>query len=70
MSWNTYPSTDFSSANLHFCHFIILAALFTAVVFPVQKSTVETVKINETNEKIMKEIAFENIHSKHFKKVN
>jgi len=27
LSWNTYPSTNFSSAMLHICHFIILFGL-------------------------------------------
>lgn len=28
LAWNTYPSTDFSSASLHICHFILLAAIW------------------------------------------
>jgi len=28
LAWNTYPSTDFSSASLHVCHFILLAAMW------------------------------------------
>ncbi|ELU12256.1 hypothetical protein CAPTEDRAFT_155940 [Capitella teleta] len=28
MSWNTYPSTDFSSASLHICHALILTSLW------------------------------------------
>ncbi|EGD80515.1 alpha-1,3-mannosyltransferase ALG3 isoform d [Salpingoeca rosetta] len=29
-AWNTYPSTDISSAVLHVCHFIMIIAVFTA----------------------------------------
>jgi len=28
LAWNTYPSTDFSSASLHLCHIVLLLALF------------------------------------------
>jgi len=28
LAWNTYPSTDFSSASLHVCHLILLAAMW------------------------------------------
>lgn len=28
LAWNTYPSTTWSSASLHLCHFIILTALW------------------------------------------
>lgn len=28
LSWNTYPSTSFSSASLHVCHAVILLQLW------------------------------------------
>ena len=28
LAWNTYPSTDFSSASLHVCHLTLLTALW------------------------------------------
>jgi len=28
MAWNTYPSTDFSSASLHVCHLVLLLSLW------------------------------------------
>jgi len=28
LAWNTYPSTDYSSASLHFCHFALLVSLW------------------------------------------
>ena len=28
LAWNTYPSTDFSSASLHLCHFVLLLSLW------------------------------------------
>lgn len=30
LSWNTYPSTDYSSIALHACHLIILLSLWLA----------------------------------------
>ncbi|XP_062337248.1 dol-P-Man:Man(5)GlcNAc(2)-PP-Dol alpha-1,3-mannosyltransferase [Osmerus eperlanus] len=36
LSWNTYPSTDYSSAALHVCHLIILLCLWLAPTPPAQ----------------------------------
>ena len=30
LCWNTYPSTDLSSASLHMCHVVVLVALWIA----------------------------------------
>lgn len=34
LSWNTYPSTNSSSAALHVCHLIILLCLWLAPPLP------------------------------------
>lgn len=34
LSWNTYPSTNSSSAALHVCHVIILLCLWLAPPLP------------------------------------
>lgn len=34
LSWNTYPSTNGSSAALHVCHLIILLCLWLAPPLP------------------------------------
>lgn len=33
LSWNTYPSTSFSSAALHMCHAVILLQLWLSPQF-------------------------------------
>ena len=30
LSWNTYPSTEYSSAALHACHLVMLLSLWLA----------------------------------------
>lgn len=32
LSWNTYPSTNYSSAAIHVCHLIIVLSLWLAPV--------------------------------------
>lgn len=47
LSWNTYPSTNGSSAALHVCHLIILLSLWLAPPLP----TAETQEDAPTKDK-------------------
>lgn len=46
MSWNTYPSTEFSSSALHVCHMIMLIGLWTSPLYTPDKRTVTASKLN------------------------
>jgi len=45
--WNTYPSTNFSSAALHFTHILLLAG--------VAKQLIQTMRINNAAKKEQQE---------------
>ncbi|XP_033764355.1 dol-P-Man:Man(5)GlcNAc(2)-PP-Dol alpha-1,3-mannosyltransferase-like [Pecten maximus] len=45
MSWNTYPSTDFSSSALHVCHFVALIGLWTSPAYTPVTQTVRAAKL-------------------------
>lgn len=46
LSWNTYPSTVFSSSALHICHLLMLHGLWHCPDYTPQKKTVVASKMN------------------------
>ncbi|CAC5382243.1 ALG3 [Mytilus coruscus] len=46
LSWNTYPSTVFSSSLLHVSHFVILASLWWSPLYTPQKKVVVASKMH------------------------
>ena len=45
LCWNTYPSTDLSSASLHMCHVVVLVGLWIATADKSHSRTTKTHKL-------------------------